>query len=97
MESGRHRERVSLLGRGASSFTYDIGRARKGILVGTTYAGDSFSGSRADEAVNPNASDSHREFRRKRARRAALRYVVVWGTVAALALIAQVIAPAAAT
>jgi len=41
--------------------------------------------------------DPHREIRRKRARRAAMRYVFVWSVVAALALIAQVIAPAAAT
>ncbi|MBU8976409.1 MULTISPECIES: hypothetical protein [unclassified Lysobacter] len=37
------------------------------------------------------------DFRRKRARRAALRHLFVWSAVAALALIAQVVAPAAAT
>ena len=36
-------------------------------------------------------------FRRKRARRAALRYLFVWSVVAALALIAQIVAPVAAT
>lgn len=97
MESGRHRERVSLLGRGASSFWHDIGHASKGLRVGSTYASGSSRDSYANGAVNPNVSDSHRDYRRKRARRAALRYVVVWSTVAALALIAQVIAPAAAT
>lgn len=34
--------------------------------------------------------------RRSRVRRAAFRYVVVWTTVAALALLAQAVAPAAA-
>jgi len=97
MESGRHRERVSLLGRGASSLLHDIGHASKGPKVETTYASGSSRDSYAVGAVNPNASDCHREYRRKRARRAALRYVVVWSAVAALALIAQVIAPAAAT
>ena len=97
MESGRHRERVSLLGRGASPLPHDIGHASKGPRVETTYASGSSRNAYADGAVDPNGPDSHREYRRKRARRAALRYVVVWSTVAALALIAQVIAPAAAT
>jgi len=97
MESGRHRERVSLLGRGASSFQHGIGRTSKGNRVGTTYASGSSRDAYADGAVVRTAPDSHREYRRKRVRRAAMRYVVVWSTVAVLALIAQVIAPAAAT
>lgn len=97
MESGRHRERVSLLGRGASSFRLDTGRASKGNQVERTYASGSSRDSYVSGAATPSVSDPHREFRRKRARRAAVRYVVVWSAVAALALLAQVIAPAAAT
>ncbi|WP_206861298.1 hypothetical protein [Lysobacter changpingensis] len=51
-----------------------------------------------DSDALPSASpDASRLVRRRTARRAALRYLIVWSTVAALALIAQVIAPAAAT
>jgi hypothetical protein len=44
-------------------------------------------------AVN---SSTGRFSRRSRARRAALRYVAVWSAVAALALVAQAVAPAVA-
>lgn len=40
-------------------------------------------------------SEAGRISRRARVRRAALRYLAVWGAVAALALIAQAVAPAA--
>lgn len=68
--------------------------------MGTTYASGSSRDSRAvrDSDALPSASpDASRLVRRRTARRAALRYLIVWSTVAALALIAQVIAPAAAT
>ena len=98
MESGRHRERVSLLGRGASSlYRHDTGHASKGTQVERTYASGSSRDSYARDATAPSVPDPHRESRRKRARRAAMRYVFVWSVVAALALLAQVIAPAAAT
>lgn len=42
-------------------------------------------------------SSATRLSRAARARRAVLRYLAVWGAVAALALIAQAVAPAAAT
>jgi len=69
----------------------------EGTQVERTYASGSSRDSQAHGATTPSVSDPHRAFRRKRARRAALRYVVVWSAVAALALLAQVIAPAAAT
>jgi len=97
MESGRHRERVSLLGRGALSFQPDNGPPSKDTQVERTYASGSSRNSYANGATTSSAPDAHREFRRKRARRAAMRYVFVWSAVAALALLAQVIAPAAAT
>ena len=62
-----------------------------------TYASGSSRDLYAHGANPSSVSDPHREYRRKRARRAAMRHVVVWSVVAALALIAQVIAPAAAT
>jgi len=96
MESGRHRERVSLLGRGAFSSLHEIGRTSKGTRVERTYTSGSSRNAYADGAAS-SMPDPHREIRRKRARRAAMRYVFVWSVVAALALIAQVIAPAAAT
>jgi len=97
MESGRHRERVSLLGRGAFSSLHDIGHVSKGTRVERTYTSGSSRNAYADGASPQSMHDPHREIRRKRARRAAMRYVFVWSVVAALALIAQVIAPAAAT
>ena len=86
-----------MLGRGALSFQPDNGHASKESQVERSYASVSSRDSYANGATASSAPDAHREFRRKRARRAALRYVVVWSAVAALALLAQVIAPAAAT
>ena len=85
-----------MLGRGAS-FPYDTGHASKGHKVGTTYASGSSRDSYAARDPNPIPSPDVVKVRRKRARRAAMRHLIVWTTVAALALIAQVIAPAAAT
>ena len=65
--------------------------------MGKSYVGASSPESNADGRVSVTPHDPSRAFRRKRARRAALGYVVVWSLVAALALLAQVIAPAAAT
>lgn len=52
---------------------------------------------RGDSAPRPDTklSPSVRSYRRMRARRTLLGYLAVWSAVAALALIAQAVAPAA--
>ena len=59
--------------------------------MATTHAGQ------PSRTAYPPPTDSRSDYRRKRARRAAFRHLFVWSSVAILALIAQVVAPAAAT
>lgn len=92
---GRHRERVISWAGALSSFLSgnlrDRGTTDEDAMELPEASHTSLSGLPSDVGTSTG-----RFSRRSRARRAALRYVAVWTAVAALALLAQAVAPAAA-